>query len=110
MAARGDGSNLDADRDLWRPGWRTDGRHAVNRKGVQLCMEYQTGNCPHNPSRASCPRDPQKMHQCAVCLKSTHGAHQCPLGGSAPPPPVDNVKGKKGRGKGKKGKGKRWQY
>ena len=50
------------------------------------------------------------MHQCAVCLKTTHGAYQCPLVDSAPPPPVGDGKGKKGKGRGKKCKGKRWQY
>ena len=67
----------------------SNGRFVRNKKGIQICVGFQTGNC--GPGR--CPND--HAHQCAFCL-STHGAEY--------PSSCNRTPGK-GGGKGFKGKG-----
>eukprot|EP00971_Amphidinium_carterae_P077202 1524946-Amphidinium_carterae.2 len=73
-----------------------DGRLVSNRRGRLLCSEFQTGACGPATQDCTCPRDPSRVHQCALCLAPSHGANSCTL---TTPKPL-NVKGKsKGKGK-----------
>ena len=50
----------------------------VNRKGTPLCEGFQTGRCnKSNANNHRCSVEPSKVHQCAVCLDTSHGAHAC---------------------------------
>ena len=82
------------------------GEYTANRKGSQLCPDFQTGACGPTVGRGVCPKDRTMRHQCALCLDEKHGKHRCTSTAKAPyrrPPP--SGKGQKGKGKGK-GKGK----
>ena len=72
------------------------GRSTRNRQGKEICFGFQDGSCTTLP----CPRNPQFVHQCQICLSNSHGAHQCDR---------NNKKGK-GKGKGKGGKGDKAKY
>jgi len=70
------------------------GYHTNNRQGRALCNGFNQGSC----SGHVCPADPERAHQCAICLDNRHGAHNC----------FQNPDRQKGKGKGKgkdKGKG-----
>ena len=47
------------------------GHYKCNRRGVQLCVAFQTGSCS-----SPCPQ--QLAHQCKICLYPTRGAKDCP--------------------------------
>ena len=74
-----------------------NGHMTHNRRGIMLCDDYQHGRCQEGRGVA-CPRSPQAVHQCAVCLHQGHGAfHPRPCNAQQRREP-------KGKGKGKKGK------
>ena len=86
----------------------SNGRALTNRKGKPLCAEFQTGACLECvPGRGpTCVKDPNKMHQCEICLSPQHGASflkpcKQPLV-KAPTLPTSSSSGKGNR----KGKGK----
>eukprot|EP00435_Cladocopium_sp_Y103_P028948 s1750_g7.t1 len=76
-----------------------DGNFSHNRKGIELCRLWQTGECTDTDRRGCCAKYPQRRHQCSKCLSDSHGAHKCPMEGAPKPPRVNH-----GKGKGKKGK------
>ena len=72
------------------------GHYKCNRRGVQLCVAFQTGSCS-----SPCPE--QLVHQCKICLYLTHGAKDCPKVGTSVPQQAGHdakkVKGKKQKGR-----------
>lgn len=76
-----------------------DGNYTHNRRGVELCKMFQTGECVEG-TNGCCGRNPSRRHQCSKCLSELHGASKCPQDGPRPP------RQQHGRGKGK-GKGKK---
>jgi len=86
-----------------------DGTMKTNRSGIELCRNYQTGNCDASPPGAPgvCPRDLRLVHQCAKCLSRGHGArHPAECSKAAPRPqqqPKGRSKGGGGRGSGRQG-------
>lgn len=76
-----------------------DGLFTHNRRGVELCKMFQSGECVECDKRGFCSRNPQRRHQCAKCLSEFHGASRCPT--DAPRAPRPNHGGK---GRGKRGK------
>jgi len=97
-------------------GWEqrnNDGEFASNRRGVQLCQEFQTGDCTEITrvnGAPMCAKDSSKVHQCAKCF----GLHPArPKDGPPCKQPESNKQKKrdfgyfpKGRGKG--GRRGRW--
>lgn len=77
-----------------------DGNFTHNRRGIELCKLFQSGECTDCDARGFCARNPSRRHQCAKCLSDRHGAARCPV--EAPRPPRQNHKGGKGRGRGRK--------
>ena len=79
------------------------GHYKCNRRGVQLCVAFQTGSCS-----SPCPQ--QLAHQCKICLYPTHGAKDCPKAGTSVPQQAghDAEKGKGKKQKGRKGKKPQW--
>ena len=79
------------------------GLYKCNRRGVQLCVAFQTGSCS-----SPCPQ--QMAHQCKICLYATHGAKDCPKAGTSVPQQARHGanKGKGMKQKGKKGKKFQW--
>ena len=51
------------------------GMFTHNRNDKPLCEDYQGGQC--SGKELQCPKDPNKMHQCAKCLLQGHGASSC---------------------------------
>ncbi|CAK9014935.1 unnamed protein product [Durusdinium trenchii] len=76
-----------------------DGLFSHNRRGVELCRLFQTGECMEKDARGNCKRNPHRRHQCAKCLSDSHGANKC--NADAPKPPRQFHR--KGKGKGNKG-------
>jgi len=77
-----------------------DGLMRTNRSGKELCMNFQEGRCSAG-SGILCPADPRRVHQCAKCLSTEHGAnHPNKCDGPARQQP-----GGRGRGGGKGSKG-----
>ena len=72
------------------------GHYKCNRRGVQLCVAFQTGSCS-----SPCPQ--QLAHQCKICLYPTHGAKDCPKAVTS----GQQVRRDAEKGKGKKQKGKK---
>ena len=98
---RGDGNSDLSVRD-------DQGHFTINRRGMEVCRNFQTGNCVGGNM---CPQDPSRVHQCWWCLKQHPGdtgvCPAAPTGTGAPP----RDKGGKGKGgKGKKGKGKLFHW
>ena len=79
-----------------------DGLLTHNRRGIELCRNFQTGNCEGSDPRGFCKQNSKRRHQCAKCLSDLHGAHRCTL--ETPRTPRPNHP--KGRGK---GRGRKWQ-
>ena len=79
------------------------GHYKCNRRGVQLCVVFQTGACS-----SPCPQ--QLALQCKICLYPTHGAKDCPKAGTSVPQQAghDAEKGKGKKQKGRKGKKLQW--
>ena len=79
------------------------GHYKCNRRGVQLCVAFQTGSCS-----SPCPQ--QLAHQCKICLHPTHGAKDCPKAGTSVPQQAGHgaEKGKGKKQKGRKGKKPQW--
>ena len=77
-----------------------NGVFQTNRSGTPLCSSFQTGMCSdaHN---GRCPSDPNKAHQCNLCLSRDHGANICTSSKKATSSSSKGG-GKKNRGKGKK--------
>ena len=77
----------------------TDNVYSTNRRGVNLCRDYQDGNCTEHDGHRRCARDPSRMHQCYKCL-GFHSGKDC----NQSPKPVSKGRGKgKGKGRGRKG-------
>lgn len=64
---------------------RLDGLFTHNRRGVELCRMFQSGECTEKDARGNCGRNPSRRHQCAKCLSDRHGADKC--SGDAPSSP-----------------------
>ena len=75
-----------------------DGLFTHNRRGVELCRVFQTGECLEKDRRGFCAKNSSRRHQRAKCLNEFHGAGPCPS--VAPRAPKPNH----GKGRGKKGK------
>ena len=75
-----------------------DGLFTHNRRGVELCRFFQTGECLEKDRRGFCAKNGSRRHQRAKCLNEFHGAGPCPS--EAPRAPKPNH----GKGRGKKGK------
>ena len=76
----------------------SEGQYVTNRRGVELCRDFNKGTCCETNKYGRCAKDANRVHQCSLCLSTEHGAHSC-----TKPPPSANVtpKGKvKGGGKG----------
>ncbi|CAK0891828.1 unnamed protein product [Prorocentrum cordatum] len=56
-----------------------DGLFTHDRKGIELCRSYQTGECTEHDARNNCCRIPRLKHQCGKCLSIDHGANNCAL-------------------------------
>ena len=54
-----------------------DGTYATNKDGIELCRNFQRGMCKHQANGRSnaCGADSSRKHQCAICLRSDHGAN-----------------------------------
>ena len=81
----------------------SEGNYKCNRQGTPLCTEFQTGACGGMVGQNRCPKDREKVHQCARCLGVGHGVHRCyhdttPMVGAANRTGKGKVKGKKGKG------------
>ena len=69
-------------RKITRPGQpnkvhkELDGVFTHNRRGAQLCPDWQTGNCQVGPG-VTCPKNPALIHQCNKCLGDKHGGSRC---------------------------------
>eukprot|EP00435_Cladocopium_sp_Y103_P026048 s3225_g6.t1 len=77
-----------------------DGMFTHNRRGMELCKMFQTGECLECDARGFCSRNSSRRHQCAKCLSDRHGASKCPM--DAPKPPRQNHGKSKGKGRGRK--------
>ena len=77
-----------------------DGNYSHNRRGVELCRLFQSGECLEKDSRGNCARNSSRRHQCAKCLSEGHGANKCSADG--PKPPRANHGRGKGKGRGRK--------
>ena len=77
-----------------------DGMYTHNRKGIELCKLYQTGECTEKDRFGNCSRNSSRKHQCAKCLSENHGSAKCTVDGPKPPR-VNHSRGK-GKGKSKK--------
>ena len=76
-------------------------RFTTNRKGRDLCAEFQEGKCESYRNSANCPRNPKLSHQCNRCLDIRHGGHECSQVPKEPPQHAGKgTKPTKGRGKG----------
>jgi len=76
-----------------------DGYMKTNRAGRELCLKFQKGECDKAPGNV-CPRDRSRVHQCARCLSSDHGAHspqECQAAKRSEP---TARRGQKGKGRG----------
>ena len=78
-----------------------DGLYTHNRRGIELCKLFQSGECVEKDQRGACARNSTRRHQCAKCLSDHHGASKCPSDGPPRPPRQNHGKGK-GKSKGKK--------
>ena len=78
-----------------------DGQFTHNRRGVELCRLFQTGECMEKDGRGNCARNSSRRHQCAKCLSENHGANKCGAEGLKPP------RANHGKGRGK-GRGRKW--
>ena len=78
-----------------------DGSFMSNRRGTELCKDFQTGGCGASLFGTQCPKNRSDSHQCANCLSSQHGKSAC----KAPTGRVKSDSGKGGKDKGGKGKG-----
>ena len=55
-----------------------NGLHNTNRKGVELCEDFNNGTCRTDPQWPGwCPQDWNKAHQCNKCLGTDHGGKGC---------------------------------
>lgn len=77
-----------------------DGHFTHNRRGVELCKLFQTGECLEVDGRGNCIRNNSRRHQCAKCLSDRHGAAKCPVD-TVRPPRQNHGRGK-GKGRGRK--------
>ena len=78
-----------------------DGYMKTNRTGKEICTRFQNGECD-KASGNVCPRDRSRVHQCARCLSSDHGAHspqECKAAKRSEP---TVRKGQKGKGRSSK--------
>eukprot|EP00435_Cladocopium_sp_Y103_P069516 s60_g33.t1 len=80
-----------------------DGKYRSNRTGHPLCQGFQTGACKTTTNGSWCAADPTRAHQCARCLSSQHGEHEC---GHKESPQVNFLSGRNHRGRGGRGRGK----
>jgi len=90
-------------------GWEqrnNDGEFSSNRRGIQLCQEFQTGDCTEITrvnGAPMCAKDSSKVHQCARCF----GLHPArPKDGQPCKQPESNKQKKRDFGYFPKGKGK----
>lgn len=75
-----------------------DGTYTHNRRGVELCRGFQSGECTETDRRGFCAKYNHRRRQCAKCLSENHGANRCPSDGPRPPRPNHQKgRGKKGR-------------
>eukprot|EP00971_Amphidinium_carterae_P229882 4561908-Amphidinium_carterae.1 len=85
----------------------TDGMFLTNRRNISICRAFQEGSCGPTMSDNRCPKDPSRVHQCALCLAVGHGALQCRQSASpstmAPPRNRSKGSGKNKRGRGSSG-------
>ena len=72
-------------------------RKSVNNKNKPICAGFQTGACCRVNRQSLCAADGVSVHQCEICLKTSHGSSSCPLlnGGAE-----DNSGKGAGRGRG----------
>lgn len=77
-----------------------DGQYTHNRRGIELCKLFQSGECTES-TNGCCNRNPARRHQCSKCLSELHGSARCPMDGPRPP------RQQHGKGGGKRGKGKK---
>ena len=77
-----------------------DGLFTHNRKGMELCRGFQTGDCTEKDARGNCIKSSSRKHQCAKCLSELHGSSACHV--DAPKPPRANHGKSKGKGRSKK--------
>jgi len=96
-------------KDGYRQHRTRDGMMTHNRRGLELCQDFQRGACGETTRDCVCPRNPSLRHQCAKCLLPGHGADKCSATSGAPAPGWHRQQGSKGKGKGKN-KSKRGQY
>lgn len=86
-----------------------NGAYSTNRKGVQLCPEFQTGACTEADGDRRCRKNHNLVHQCEKCLSPEHPGSQCT---KTPSQDYNGAQpawvrfGSKGKSKGGKGKGK----
>ena len=74
------------------------GEYVRNKKGLELCQKYKSGNCAKSNK---CPINPERTHQCCWCL-AQHPGESC--GNSSWKWPVQPGGGNKGGKAGKGGK------
>ena len=82
----------------------SNGVYTSNKKGLDLCIGYQSGSCPATNHQGRCPKNTDRVHQCQYCL-SAHSGCNCPKNGDGGGKKWGNGK-KKGGKKGGKGRGK----
>ena len=77
-----------------------DGMFTHNRRDMELCKLFQTGECTEKDIHGNCSRNPSRRHQCSKCLSELHGANKCP--NDTPKPPRAGHRKGKSKGKSKK--------
>jgi hypothetical protein len=79
----------------------SDGTMVTNRAGKELCREFQSGRCQAARSgMVVCPRNQNRVHQCAKCLSPSHGSSSCSNNAAPTPRSTSNRSSGKGKGKG----------
>lgn len=85
-----------------------DGSYQANRRGIALCLGWQTASCNDTQAGGSyrCRSNPGMVHQCSKCLSVDHGASACPRSTGPPEHRAERGKGQGGGG-GARGRGRR---
>jgi WD40 repeat protein len=88
-----------ADRPVRRQHNVENGKFITNRSGHVLCLAFNSGACGAAGSMI-CPKDPERRHNCNLCLSTDHSTTSCEKG------KVPQKKGGKGGKAGGRGRNK----
>ena len=76
----------------------SNGLYTANRQGVTLCIAFQDGSCTKMGRNNRCAAALTRIHQCAKCLSTNHGADSCNQVPKAPGETTGDVSGRRGQG------------